>query len=77
MKSKIEQKWWFLAVTGILAALVTRYVMETAGVDLSYSFSQVVLGFFCFTGIQRAFSFTAWLAILCFSPSSKASDIAR
>jgi len=69
MQSKLERKWWFLLPVSALAAFLTAYFMESAGVKQTYNFSQWVLYTLCFVGLQRGLSFVAWLAILAVSPS--------
>jgi len=77
MKSKIERKWRFVAATGGLAALATLYLMNLAGIAHSYNTAQILIYVFCFTGLQRGFSFIAWLTIVCLAPSERALEIAK
>jgi hypothetical protein len=53
------------------------YLMNLAGIAHSYNIAQVLIYAFCFTGLQRGFSFIAWLAILCFAPSSLTLEITK
>jgi hypothetical protein len=77
MTTKLERNWWFLLpVTGLAAAL-TAYLMDSAGLARPYTVAQWVLYGVCFGGLQRGFSFVGWLLVLFLSPSSKALERTR
>ena len=71
MTSKLERKWWFALPVGALAAILTLHFVSSAGIEHPYNFSQWVLYFLCFTGLQRGLSFVSWLLVLGLSPQSK------
>jgi hypothetical protein len=77
MTSRLERKWWFAAPAGALAAIVTAYVMASAGIPRPYNLAQWALYVLCYIGLQRGFSFAGWLLVLCLSPSSKALERTR
>ena len=74
MTSKLERKWWFALPVGALAAILTLHFVNSAGIEHPYNFSQWVLYFLCFTGLQRGLSFVGWLLVLILSPQSKALE---
>lgn len=70
MKSKLEQKLWFVGVVCGLSALVTMHVMRIAGIWEPGNFAQWILYFFCFVGIHRCISFLGWGVLLLVAPRS-------
>jgi hypothetical protein len=77
MTSRLERKWWFAAPACALAAIVTAYLMESAGIPRPVNFAQWTLYLMCFAGLQRGFSFAGWLLVLCLSPANKALERTR
>jgi len=71
MKSKLEQTWWFQLPVCALAAFLTSYVMESAGIAHPYHVSGWVIYALCFAGLQRGLSFAAWLVVLGLTPADK------
>lgn len=70
MHSKLERKWWFVAIVSLLSTMTTLYVIEAAGIRSPYSLAQWVLYFCTFAGIWRACSFLGWLLVLAVAPRS-------
>lgn len=70
MTSKIERKLWFVGIVGGLSAVVTIYVMRTAGIWEPANLAQWILYFFCFVGIHRCISFLGWGVLLQVAPKS-------
>ena len=70
MKSKLEQKLWFVGAVGGLSALVTMQVLRMAGIWEPANFAQWILYLFCFVGIHRCISFLCWGVLLLVAPKS-------
>ena len=77
MTSRLEQKWWFALPVAALSVVLTQQCMRGAGIASPYNFSQWLLYFLCFVGLQRAFSFAGWLLLLGFAPHSTLLQAAR
>jgi len=77
MKSKLEQTWWFQLPVCAMAAFLTAYVMESAGITHPYHVSGWVIYVLCFAGLQRGLSFAAWLVVLVLTPSDKVRERTR
>jgi hypothetical protein len=77
MKSKLEKKWWFQLPVCVMAALLTSYVMDSAGITHPYKFSGWVIYALCFAGVERGLSFALWLVILSVTPSDKVLERTR
>jgi len=75
MTSKLERTWWFMALTGALAAFSTGYLLYSAGLPLpATGLAQWVVYCLCFAAFQRGFSFALWLLALGLAPSSPTLD---
>lgn len=71
MKSELERKWWFVALTSALAGLATTFLMNAAGIFLPHNFAQWALFFICIGSLKSGFSLAGWFLVVCMSPSHK------
>ncbi len=71
MKSKLEKQWWFVGLAGGLSALLTLFVMRSAGIWSPGNLAQWILYFFGFAGIQRCISFLGWGLVLLLAPKNE------
>lgn len=71
MDSKLERKWWFVALVSLFSTLATLSVIDMAGFQAPSNLAQWVLYFCALGGIWRACSFLGWLLVLAAAPRSK------
>lgn len=69
MPSKLERKWWFIALVCLLAAILTNFLMQHAGLAMPYNAAQWAVYILVFVGLQRAFSLAGWLLFLWLAPA--------
>jgi hypothetical protein len=77
MTSKLERQWWYSLPIGALAAILTLYVLRSAGIKHPYTASQWLLYMMCFIGFQRGISFIGWLVVFSVSPRNKMLENTR
>ena len=75
--TKLERKWWFAGPVATLAVIITRYLMDSVGLQHQYGFAQMTIFILCVVGLQRAFSLLGWLVVLFLSPADKALERTR
>jgi type II secretory pathway component PulF len=77
MTSRLERKWWFAIPVSAIAAVLTLFIVNHAGIRQPYSFSQWVLFVLAFGGLQRGISLVGWLLVLALSPADKVLERTR
>jgi|PersoiStandDraft_1058852.scaffolds.fasta_scaffold06254_4 hypothetical protein len=77
MTSKLERKWWFQLPVCALAAFLTAYLMDGAGIARPYRFAGWIVYALCLAGLQRGLSLAAWFAVVSMTPSDKVLDRTR
>jgi hypothetical protein len=70
--SPLEKKLPFAIPVCVCTVLTTMAIMDAAGIGAipGQNVAQMVLYFFCFFGVSRAYSFLGWLLVLWISPAT-------
>lgn len=72
--SKLENKWWFIALTTVLAGYSTRFLFQSAGYAEPDPFGrgsplpQYAIFLLTLICLQRFYSLITWLAVLMVAP---------
>jgi hypothetical protein len=75
--TKLERKWWFAGPVATLAVIVTRYLMDSVGIQHRIGWAELAIFILCVVGLQRTFSVLGWLLVLFLSPADKAIERTR
>lgn len=75
--TRLERKWWFAGPVAMLAVIMTRYLMDSVGIQHQVGFAQMAIFILCVAGLQRAFSLLGWLLVLFLSPADRVIERTR